>query len=53
MLSQISAAHIVILGDFNAHNTSCLGLYTTVHAGRAVFDLARANGLSQVFDPPT
>ena len=53
MLSQILSAEIVILGDFNPHNANWLGSRTTYHAGRAAYDLAMANRLSQLVESPT
>ena len=51
--SKITSAEVVVLGDFNAYNASWLGSRTTDHAGRAVFDLAMVNGLSQLVESPT
>ena len=39
-LTLILSAEFMILGDFNAHNTSWLESRTTDHAEKAAFDLA-------------
>ncbi|XP_045500113.1 uncharacterized protein LOC123697614 [Colias croceus] len=53
MLNQIPSAEIVVLGDFNAHHIEWLKSRTTDHAGKSVYDLALAYGLTQLVASPT
>ena len=46
VVSPVSFAQVVILGDFNSHSTSWFGSHITDHTRRAVFDLFMVNGLS-------